>query len=193
MVQRIRMSCWITGPRRGGQSKSNGVGHSTHRAVGNQRDRVSHSLLACSGVRPGCPSSASSSPRRTGVRINQLACIHRTLLVRAGACRSRRLLPRSTTSCLPPLGAILGLAFAAPVVRGDFFHSQRLSSFHPSGRFWVLVFLRRDRENVFFTLPHDRKNRLASNGCCFRHIWYTARPIFASRIASALRLPRFRS
>jgi hypothetical protein len=50
------------GPRRGGQSKGNGVGHSTHRAKGNQRDRVSHSLLACSCVRPGVPQFGKQLP-----------------------------------------------------------------------------------------------------------------------------------
>jgi hypothetical protein len=57
----------ITGPRRGGQSKANGVGPVTQRAKGIHRDPLSHSLLACLSVRPGCPSSANSSPRRAGV------------------------------------------------------------------------------------------------------------------------------
>jgi hypothetical protein len=56
MVRRFRMSSSTAGPRRGGQSKGNGVGHSTHRAEGNQRDRVSHSLLACCAFALACPS-----------------------------------------------------------------------------------------------------------------------------------------
>jgi hypothetical protein len=61
-----------TGPRRGGQSKAYGVGLVTHRAVGIQRDRLSHSFVACKCVRPGCPRSAYSSPRRAGVPIDHL-------------------------------------------------------------------------------------------------------------------------
>jgi hypothetical protein len=45
-----------------GPIQSNGVGHSTHRAEGNQRDRVSHSLLACSCVRPGVPQFGKQLP-----------------------------------------------------------------------------------------------------------------------------------
>src|SRR5882724_10857683 len=53
--------------------------------------------------------------------------------------RSRRLHCPSTTSFLSPLGAVLGLGFDAPGVRGDFIVRQRLRSFHPSGQFWVWV------------------------------------------------------
>jgi hypothetical protein len=62
MVRRFRMSSSAAGPRRGGQSKGNGVGHSTHRAEGNQRDQMSHSLLACSCVRPGVPQFGKQLP-----------------------------------------------------------------------------------------------------------------------------------
>src|SRR5882724_10857684 len=162
---------------------------------------------------------------------------------RLRASQSRRLHCPSTTSFLLPLGAVLGLGFDAPGVRGDFIVRQRLRSFHPSGRFWVWVSMHlafaatslsvndfvpftprgsfgfgfrctwRSRRlycpsTTSFLSPlgavfgfrlrrdsplYERKNRPASNGCCLRHIWYTARPIFASRIDSALRLPRFRS
>ena len=49
-----------------GPIKAKGVGPSTHQALG-MFGIKSHSLLACIGVRPGCPSSAYSSPRRAGV------------------------------------------------------------------------------------------------------------------------------
>ena len=53
--------------------------------------------------------------------------------------------------------------------------------------------------HVFFSSPgvlvltsrQPFRNRLASKATCFRHRWYTVRPIFASRIARALLLPRF--
>ena len=80
-----------TGPRRGGQSKAHGVGLATHRAIGIKRDRLSHSLVAWKCVRPGCPSSASSSPRRAGVLIDHL-------LFLAGAMETSTCVNASRTS-----------------------------------------------------------------------------------------------
>ncbi len=44
-----------------------------------------------------------------------------------------------------------------------------------------------------FGFLYDARNRFGSNGVCFRHRAYTARPIFASRIAWARTFDRFLS
>src|SRR5262249_40514524 len=47
------------------------------------------------------------------------------------------------------------------------------------------------RQRFCFWATQPLRKRFTSNGTCLRHRWYTARPIFASRIDNATRLPRF--
>jgi hypothetical protein len=116
MVQGIRMSSYTAGPRRGGQSKGNGVGHSTHRAFGIQR---AQSPTPCWPVRAfalACPSSANSSPRRAGwFRVDDSGPSLR------GPLSSTRIRFNSHRFSL------VGAAHRSGRWFGDFMHHQRLS------------------------------------------------------------------
>ena len=62
-----------------------------------------------------------------------------------------------------------------------------LNRFFGSGFYVFHVFHVLHRDNA----DYEARNRFGSNGRCFRHIEYTARPIFASRIACARTFDRF--